>query len=40
MQVSGRRQLFAASFAAIVAISFCFVPRTLVIGDWQRVRAQ
>jgi len=34
MQVSARKQLFAASFAAIVATSFCFVLRALVIDDW------
>ncbi len=37
--VSERKRLFALSFAAVVATSFCFVLRALVVDDWGRVLA-
>src|ERR1700733_12076149 len=30
------RRIFAASFTAIVATSFCFILRALVVDDWGR----
>lgn len=36
MAGSTRKGLFAASFAAVTATSFCFVLRALVVDDWGR----
>src|SRR5258707_538685 len=33
---AGNRRIFATCFAAIVATSFCFILRALVIDDWGR----